>query len=95
LAYRVSTFFEGWTVARRDTFGSEYQAIIARLVERRRAKGLTQVDLARAIGTDQSQISKIERAERRLDLIDYLRVCQALELDPAEPARGIKFPIQR
>jgi ribosome-binding protein aMBF1 (putative translation factor) len=95
LAYGLSTILWGRTVARRDTFGREYQAIIEKLVEARRARGLTQIDLANALGTDQSRISKLERGERRLDVIDYFRLCYLLELDPREPARGIKFPIRR
>jgi transcriptional regulator with XRE-family HTH domain len=78
-------------VARRDTFGPQHRAVIAKLVEHRRATGMTQVALARAIGTDQSQISKIERGERRVDVIDYLRICRAIGIDPAEPLRAIRF----
>jgi len=74
-------------VARRDTFGPEYRAIIDQLVAARRAAGKTQIDLAEALGTDQSQISKIERSERRLDIIDYLRLCRAIGIDPGDPLR--------
>jgi transcriptional regulator with XRE-family HTH domain len=91
MTYPLSTAFKGWTVARRDTYGPQYREIIATLVERRRAVGMSQVDLAKAAGTDQPQISKIERFERRLDLIDYVRVCRALGVDPGEPLRGIMF----
>jgi transcriptional regulator with XRE-family HTH domain len=49
--------------------------------------------LARALGTDQSQISKLERSERRLDVVDYLRICRAIGLDPGKPLRSIDFGI--
>ena len=75
-------------MARRDTFGPEYRAIIDRLVAARRAAGKTQIDLAEALRTDQSQISKIERGERRLDIIDYLRLCRAIGIDPGDPLRS-------
>ena len=78
-------------MARRDTYGPQHRAIIAKLVESRRAAGMTQVELARALGTDQSQISKIERGERRLDVIDYLRICRVIGVDPAEPLRTVTF----
>lgn len=78
-------------MARRDTFGREYRAIIDRLVEHRRAVGMTQAELAQAVGTDQSQISKIERIHRRLDIIDYIRICRAIGLDPGEPLRSTTF----
>lgn len=79
-------------MARRDTYGPQYRQLLATLIERRRAVGMSQVELAKALGTDQPQISKIERFERRLDLIDYIRVCRALRLDPGAPLRDIKFP---
>ena len=90
-------------MARRDSFGDEYRLIISELVRARKSAGLTQWDLARAIGTDQSQISKFERFERRLDLIDYVRVCAATGLHPgallqllAQPARiGTRGPRKR
>jgi transcriptional regulator with XRE-family HTH domain len=54
---------------------------------------LTQWDVARALGTDQSQVSKIERGERRLDIIDYLRICRALKVDPGGPLRSVKIEV--
>jgi transcriptional regulator with XRE-family HTH domain len=76
-------------LASRDKFDREYRAIIAMLQRRRRAAGMTQWDLARALGTDQSQISKLERSERRLDIVDYLRICRAIGLDPGKPLRSV------
>ena len=48
---------------------------------------MTQWDLARKVGTDQSQISKFERRERRMDIADYARICEALNLDPGDLLR--------
>jgi transcriptional regulator with XRE-family HTH domain len=76
-------------LAGRDKFDREYRAIIAMLQRHRRAAGLTQSDLARALGTDRSQISKLERSERRLDIVDYLRICRAIGLDPGKPLRSL------
>jgi DNA-binding XRE family transcriptional regulator len=92
LPYALSTAFRrGGPVARRDTYGPVYRAIIEKLVSARRAAGMTQTDLGQALGTDQSQISKIERAERRLDIVDYVRICRALGIDPGAPLRDISF----
>jgi transcriptional regulator with XRE-family HTH domain len=78
-------------VARRDTYGREYRAIIEILVQARHKAGLTQIDLAVALGITQSEVSKIERSERRLDIIDYLRICRALNIDPGALLRDISF----
>jgi transcriptional regulator with XRE-family HTH domain len=46
--------------------------------------GLQQADLARLIGKDQSFISNIERAERRVDLLEFYAMARAMGLDPAD-----------
>ena len=52
------------------------------LVQARRDAGLTQVALAKKLGRPQSFVSKFERGERRLDVIEFLEVARALSLDP-------------
>jgi transcriptional regulator with XRE-family HTH domain len=69
-------------VAKRDKSRQIYQHVVARLIERRLLLGLTQSELAAEAGFDQSQISKFERGERMLDIVDYVRLCSALDVDP-------------
>jgi transcriptional regulator with XRE-family HTH domain len=40
--------------------------------------GLRQEDLAERLGVNQTWVSKVEIGERRLDLVQLQRVCQAL-----------------
>lgn len=40
--------------------------------------------LARKLGVSKTCVSKYEKGERRLDVIEFLAVAQALKLDPAE-----------
>jgi transcriptional regulator with XRE-family HTH domain len=47
----------------------------------RREAGLTQVELAAKLETDQSYVSKYERGERRLDIVELRAVCIALDLN--------------
>jgi transcriptional regulator with XRE-family HTH domain len=75
-------------VARQDTKAdSLYGHIIEGLIRRRKEIGMTQWELARKLGLDQSQISKFERREGRLDVADYARTCRAIGLDPAKLLR--------
>lgn len=74
-------------MARQDTQGELYRRIIGELIRQRKAAGITQVELAARMETDQSQVSKLERRERRIDIVDYLRYCQAIGLDPGQPLR--------
>ena len=52
------------------------------LREARLRAGLRQIDLAAALGKPQSFVAKIERGERRIDLIEAIALCHAVKLDP-------------
>ena len=54
------------------------------LQEERKANGFTQKQLADKIGADQSEISKIERGERRLDVVELIYICRALGISPGK-----------
>jgi len=50
-------------------YAPEYAVVLRLFREAREAAGLTQVELAERLGQTQSFVSKIERGDRRLDLI--------------------------
>ncbi len=54
------------------------------LIRERKAAGLTQVALAKKLRRVQSFVSNYENGERRLDLIEFLDVAQAIGFDPAK-----------
>ena len=76
-------------MARRDIYEEAYRTIVRRLVEFREQADVTQVELAKRMGTDQSQLSKFERFERRLDIMDYVRYCVSLGVDPSVPLKHV------
>ena len=57
-----------------------YQVLIECLRTARQEADVTQTDLAERLGTDQSYVSKYERAERRLDVIEVRAICGALRI---------------
>lgn len=59
------------------------------LKEKRKEKGHTMRSLAQLIGTPHSFIGKIEHQERRLDVVEFMRYCHALEVDPGEAIKLI------
>jgi transcriptional regulator with XRE-family HTH domain len=67
----------------------EYRRFCEALARARLALGLSQYDLADRLGVDQSFVSKYEDARRRLDVIEFLRIAQALELKPGEFLAGL------
>lgn len=55
----------------------EYRLFLQELRAARKRSGLTQVDLADKIGETQSFVSKCERGERRLDVVELRTFCRA------------------
>lgn len=54
------------------------------LKSKRHEKGHTMRSLAQLLGTPHSFVGKIENQERRLDVVEFMRYCQALDVDPIE-----------
>jgi transcriptional regulator with XRE-family HTH domain len=65
-------------------FTERHQEFIAFIAAARKAAGITQVELAERLGKPQSFVSKVERGERRLDVIEFCQVAEALGQKPAE-----------
>ena len=59
------------------------------LAEARRSRGLTQSKVAELLGRPQSFVSKYESGERRLDVIDFLEVCDSLSTTPEDILSGV------
>jgi transcriptional regulator with XRE-family HTH domain len=58
----------------------EYATVLRLLREAREQAGVTQVQLAEKLHQTQSFVSKIERGDRRLDIIQLRAICQVLGL---------------
>lgn len=61
-----------------------YRALLETLIAAREEAGLTQVELAARLGTTQSFISKCERGERRLDVVEFVQLVEAMGEEPAK-----------
>jgi len=68
----------------RSVFTDAYAAFRDTLVAVRKDAGVTQVELAERLGKPQQFVSKYERGDRRVDLIEFVAVCRALRVDPKE-----------
>lgn len=69
-------------MAKKSIYSARYQKLKSHLIEARKKAGLTQVDLAARLDRPQSFVSKYERGERRLDIVEFLEVADALRIDP-------------
>lgn len=59
-----------------STYSREYQLMLRRLQAARKKTGLSQQEVADALGMSQSQVSKIERGERRIDPIELKKLAK-------------------
>lgn len=58
-----------------------YKAFVARLRRAREDAGMTQVELAKAVGRSQTWVSKCELGERRVDFVELEDLARALGKD--------------
>jgi transcriptional regulator with XRE-family HTH domain len=64
---------------------TDVYAVVLRLLKDAREKaGITQVDLAKRLGQTQSFVSKIERGDRRLDIVQLRTLCQVYGITLAD-----------
>ena len=74
----------------RSVFTEDYRRFLGLLVDARRRAGLTQAELAAALTRPQSYVSKFERGERRIDVIELLDIAAALRTDPCNFLRRLQ-----
>jgi transcriptional regulator with XRE-family HTH domain len=68
----------------KTVFTGVHQYLVETLVSAREKSGLTQAMLAKAVGKDQSFISNIENSQRRVDVLEFYALAQAMGADPVK-----------
>ncbi len=58
-----------------STHTAEYQSLLRLLKMLRAEAGITQVDLSKGLEISQSHLSKLERGELRIDLVQLRQLC--------------------
>lgn len=64
-----------------SVYSDEYQRVINALKKARKDKGITQAQLAEALGKPQSFIAKVESGERRLDVVEFVHLAKWVGAD--------------
>lgn len=77
----------------KSIYTTEYVLFLARMHEERRAARFTQQDSDDRLGQTQSFMSKCERGERRLDIVELRAFCRAIGLPFARFVREIEKAI--
>ena len=65
-------------------FSAHHLTLVRVLREAREAASVTQVELANRLARDQSTVSLLENGQRRVDVIEFIRIAEALNIDPVE-----------
>lgn len=74
----------GWVVS------PDYRAAIAVLRDTRTGLGISQRELARRLGKPPSFVNKIEQLERRLDILEFIAIAEAMGLTAEGLLTGIR-----
>lgn len=74
----------------KSVFTEKYNLFRLLLIETRNSKKLTQAQVAKKLQKPQSFVSKYERGERRLDVVEFLEVAKALGASPCEFLRKLE-----
>ena len=67
----------------KSVFSEQYDLLRQLLITARQQNELTQAQVASKLDKPQSFVSKYERGERRLDVIEFLEVTRVLDVDPS------------
>lgn len=66
----------------------------ANLLRERKARGLSQDELAHEAGLHRTYVGSVERGERNISIGNIERLARALGIDPAELLRGNHKPVR-
>lgn len=66
----------------KSAFSTEYRKICALLREARIRAGLSQQEVGQLLGQHQTFVSKYELGQRRLDVVEFFRICKTLRVKP-------------
>jgi transcriptional regulator with XRE-family HTH domain len=72
----------GTSAANKSLRSKWHRAVVTVVAASRREANLTQEGLAAAIGWHRSKIAKIESGERRIDVPEFIKIAEALSIEP-------------
>lgn len=72
-----------------SVYSDEYQRVINALKKARKENGITQAQLAEALGKPQSFIAKVESGERRLDVVEFVHLARLVGMEPEAVVRSL------
>jgi transcriptional regulator with XRE-family HTH domain len=68
----------------KSIFTKRHERLCELLIAARADAGLTQQYVADHLGKPQSYVAKVEGGERRLDVVEFLDLCEVIGVDPGK-----------
>jgi transcriptional regulator with XRE-family HTH domain len=68
---------------------NQHAALVALIRAERRNAGLRQIDIAKRLHEQQQWVALIERGQRRISVVEFLALAQAIGFDPAKALKKI------
>ena len=75
---------EGLDAVSRTIHSKGHLKLVDVLLRARKASGLSQKDMAMLLHCQQSLVARFESGERRIDVIEFIVICRALDVRPEE-----------
>ncbi|OCX25933.1 transcriptional regulator (plasmid) [Bradyrhizobium sp. UASWS1016] len=70
------------------------KALVALLIEKRKKAGLTQAELAKRLRRYQSFVATVESGQRRIDVIEFLDLSEAIGFDPIDAIKRLRAAVR-
>lgn len=67
---------------KKSIFSNNYVNMLNQIRSDRKSLGISQRELAERLGVHHSWVAKIELAERRVDIVELLRIYIAMDINP-------------
>jgi transcriptional regulator with XRE-family HTH domain len=76
-------------------FQKDYSLFLSHLRAARKEAGLTQIEVATRLRQTQSFVSKCERGERRIDIVELRAFCRAIGVPLAQFVRQFELELEQ
>lgn len=75
---------------RQSIYDAQHVYLREWLIDKRKSLSLSQRQLAERLGVIHSLVGKVEKGERRLDLVEFVTYCEAMDVAESELLNIIK-----
>ena len=83
-----------WAVDVAHTAVNRQKKLIALIIAERKAAGLSHAEVAKKLRRYQSIVANIESGQRRIDVVEFLDLAEAIGFDPSKLIEKLRSPLK-